>query len=105
MDLVEEANKAMDRAVRNILDSMSMDVAQGEELERLSHMMGADRRRPGESDAELRARTLKILRGQATPDHANYQVQYKVGCSHEMKLYVGFTEKYRYCTKCDHKEK
>lgn len=28
----------------------------------------------------------------------------KEGCSHDMKHYRGFTEEYRYCTKCDHKE-
>lgn len=25
-------------------------------------------------------------------------------CNHEFKEYHGFTESYRYCTKCDHKE-
>lgn len=26
------------------------------------------------------------------------------GCNHDMKKYVGFSESYKYCTKCDHKE-
>lgn len=27
------------------------------------------------------------------------------GCSHELKDYVGLQETFKYCTKCDHKEK
>ncbi len=27
------------------------------------------------------------------------------GCNHDFKQYNGFTESYRYCTKCDEKEK
>jgi hypothetical protein len=27
------------------------------------------------------------------------------GCNHDFKQYNGFTESYRYCTKCDQKEK
>jgi hypothetical protein len=26
------------------------------------------------------------------------------GCNHEFKEYVGLTESYKYCLKCDHKE-
>jgi len=29
----------------------------------------------------------------------------KGGCNHDLKEYYGFTESYKYCTKCDHKER
>lgn len=28
----------------------------------------------------------------------------KIKCTHEWKEYIGFTERYKYCTKCDSKE-
>lgn len=28
----------------------------------------------------------------------------EAGCNHDLKTYVGFSESYKYCTKCEHKE-
>jgi len=33
-----------------------------------------------------------------------YEIKNQYGCRHEYKLYLGFTERYEYCAKCDHKK-
>ena len=33
-----------------------------------------------------------------------YEGVIEIKCSHDWKEYIGFTERYNYCTKCDTKE-
>ena len=43
----------------------------------------------------------------SSPDDITYQYQpehYEIKCSHDWKEYIGFTERYNYCSKCDVKE-
>lgn len=51
------------------------------------------------------AKALVIGVTHSVDEHGNLRaIDVGNGCDHKFETYHGFTESYRYCTKCDHKE-
>lgn len=48
---------------------------------------------------------LNLPHEAASPEGLSDQHKHhEIKCSHDWKEYIGFTERYNYCTKCDNKE-